>query len=209
MTLFNKDCLKKLGDLASLKLGFAMASVTVREYKRVKGTAADVAAWDAKCAEVAAVLQTDDEKAIIAAMNKTSPDDESKEFNKAIMEGVSNMKAPLPGWNDATCTMDWKEWACFNNYAAKLNWTADFISGFSKLSYECDPSVKSDPAYACVQPPCGGAEPAKGFFSGWVPWAIGGAAVIAVTGAVLVATGKIKMNPDYDDNPAKGPRRGP
>jgi hypothetical protein len=186
MTTINKECLSKLADVDAIKLGFAMALVTVREYKRVKGTAADVADWDAKCAEVAAVMQKGDKDAIIAAMNKNSPDAASKEFNKAILEGTQGMKAPLPGWNDATCSMDWKEWACFCNNAAKLNWTADFLSGFSKLSYDRDPVVMSDPAYACAQPPCGGAAPAKGFFTGWVPWAIGGVAAVGIgTAAVL------------------------
>jgi hypothetical protein len=130
-------------------------------------------------------------------MQKIQPDAASQAFLNGINEGVAAMKAPIPGWNDATCSMDWKEWACFCNNAATLNWTKDFLSGFSKLSYECDPAVKSDPAYACVEPPCGSEAPAKGFFSGWFPWAIGGVAAVGIgTMAVLMSTGKIgKSNP--------------
>lgn len=186
---------------------FILIWVTMREYKRANETAADVQAWDDLCKNAWAKHLADpkyDAKEEVAKLIN----DKAKSYGQAMTMFLISSPT-LPGWNDTTCRMNWHEYACFANWAAHQT-KADLMMYASgkTFQYTCDPSIKSDPTYD-GELPMPGQSQAKGFFSGWVPWAIGGAAVIAVTGAVLVATGKIKLNPDYDDNPAKGPRSGP
>lgn len=199
MSFISNKCRDQLSTAQRDKMEFAMGWAAVREYKRVHGE--DMAAWDQAAKAAFDAAQAGDKGAKNNLADSLDPG--SKAFMKDVFLGTAMMKAPLPGWNDATCTMDWKEWACFCNNAAKLNWNADALTGFTKLSYDCDPSVKADPAYACADAPCAGSAEKQGLFSGWLPWAIGGAFVVTVTGAVLMATGKIgNKNPDYDDNPS-------
>ena len=181
---------------------FILIWVTMREYKRANETAADVQAWDDLCKNAWAKQLADpkyDAKEEVAKLIN----EKAKSYGQAMTMFLISSPT-LPGWNDTTCRMNWHEYACFANWAAKQT-KADLLTygPGNPPQYKCDPSIKSDPTYD-GELPMPGQSQAKGFFSGWVPWAIGGAAVIAVTGAVLVATGKIgKPNPSNVDRKRK------
>lgn len=163
---------------------FILAWIALREYKRVHGTAADVQAWD-----VAAAKAWEDEKknpqkdptdALAALL-----DQGAKAFGVSLTAFILSSPV-LPGWDNTKCRMDWHAFACFANWASSQ--TPDqigqlIISNPTKIPYACADVVKSDPAYDGELPMPG---QKKSFFSGWVPWAVGGVAAVGIGTAAVI-----------------------
>lgn len=198
--MMTKECAQKIL-IHIVDLEFSEVWVIVREYRRVNGTAADVAAWDTKVRDQWDKYQkasTEQERAKLLAEFETWTTVEEKTFANNI-SGLLKSPAVTPGLDDSKCVFNWGEFACFCNWAAKqppgqLVSLANSITSGQKIPYKCDAAISGDPRYEgeWAKPPASAGSAAK---TSWWPWALGIGAVVVGGGAVAWYKFGRKHNP--------------
>lgn len=193
----SKDCQKSLLEHLDA-MNIASRWVSIRECKRVKGTSADVQAWDALFRKALDEARAGDPDALEQVFSVVT-DEEKTFFNN--VNGLMKSPGVAPGWSDETCTMDWGHFACFCNWCARqppghLVSLANSITAGQTIPYECTDAVLKDTAYASEWPEPPASSSSK---SAW-PWVVGIAAVAALgVGAYAYSR---KQNPVSGDTRA-------
>lgn len=208
MSFMSQKCIEQLTQQGVIRLlPLVVQWIAGREFKRVKGTPADVAAYDA-AAQTAFSDAIENPTSIITFSGGAATD----AFTNAVNE-FFNITARCPGWNEATCSFDWGEFACFCAAAVPMDPALIVELGKTQpadqpVAYTCDPKVKADPVYKTASTGGGGVplviSTDKDTGYGWKTWAVGGAVAVGLGVAGYMVFGKKHPSHSGDaSNPAR------
>ena len=199
MSFMSQKCIEQLTQQGVIRLlPLVVQWIAGREFKRVNGTPADVVAYDA-AAQTAFADAIKSPTSVVSFSGGAATD----AFSNAIVE-FFNITAQCPGWNEANCSFNWGEFACF--CAAAVPFDPALIIDLGKtqpanepIAYECNPAVKSDPVYKTASTGGGGVplviSTDKDTGYGWKTWAIGGAAAVGLGVAGYMVYGRKHSKP--------------